>query len=226
MATHNLLQRRLRICHQPARQLFTGKYNGFTATTEEEGPDTKGPNKSCGQPIRPLGNDKGALINDIRQMTYWNGSGKDIAQGLVWGWRVLSHSEPFSEGVPYTDDETLKAIVLLSDGGNKVVHQSNNLNYSDYNSYNYLSHDRLDTTHHLTAAARIDDKMEYICDQVKDKDIRIYTILFDRNSQDVQTLFRDCASSPDMYFENPSPNELEAVFEEIAYDLSKLRLEK
>ncbi|WP_261613818.1 TadE/TadG family type IV pilus assembly protein [Microbaculum marinisediminis] len=208
------------------RQLFTGKYNGFNADIDDTPPETTGPNKSCGQPILPLTNDTQALQSDIADMSHWSGSGTNIAQGLVWGWRVLSPSVPFTEGVGYEEKDTLKAIVLLSDGENIVSKQSNNLNYSDYNPYNYLSRNRLGTTHHLRAADEVDNKVAEICRAVKDKEIRVYTILFDLKSQSLQTLFRDCATSPNLYFDNPSPSELETVFAEIAYDLSKLRLER
>ncbi len=107
-----------------------------------------------------------------------------------------------------------------------MIGQSNSLNYSDYNPYNYMAHRRLGTTNTGTAAQRVDDKVDTICGRVKEKNIRVYTILFDLNSSSLRTLFRNCATSENLYFDNPSPHELEAVFEEIAYDLSNLRLEK
>lgn len=206
------------------KQAFTGKYNKHSGSIDETPSNTSGPNKSCGQPILPLTNDEDDLLDDIDDMTPWNGSGTNIAQGLVWGWRVLSPSEPFTEGVPYSQTDTLKALVLLSDGENVVVNQSNSLNYSDYNGYNYLSNDRLGTHSTSQAAKQVNDKVEDICDEVKERDIRVYTILFDLNSSSLRTLFRNCATDPSLYFDNPSPSQLEDVFESIAYDLSNLRL--
>jgi Flp pilus assembly protein TadG len=207
------------------RQAYTGKYT-YSANIDETAPNTSGPNKGCAQSIQPLTNNKQTLLADIGQMTPWNGGGTDIAQGLVWGWRVLSPTAPFTEGVDYDDPHTMKAIVLLSDGENVVVSQNNTLNYSDYNPYNYLGHRRLGTTSTNTAVQRVNTKVETICNAVRDKHIRVYTILFDLNSQSLKTLFSNCATSPELYFDNPSPGELRAVFEQIAYDLSKLRLEK
>lgn len=208
------------------RQKFTGKYNGFNASIDESPSNTSGPNKACGQPLRPLTNNWASLLDDISQMQPWNGSGTNIAQGLAWGWRVLSPTEPFTEGVPYEDDETLKALVLLSDGENVVVSQNNSLNYSDYNPYNYLAKGRLNTVSSNTAAQRVNEKVAVLCNRIKDKGVRVYTILFDLNSSSLRTLFRNCASEPALYFDNPSPLQLQDVFEEIAYDLSKLRIEK
>lgn len=197
-----------------------------SSSIRETASDTSGPNKSCAQPILPLTSDKARLKADINAMRAWNNSGTNIAQGLAWGWRVLSPGEPFTEGVPYSQEDTLKAIVLLTDGENVVVNQNNTLNYSDYNSYNYLGVDRLDTTSPSTAASRINAKVTALCNSIKGLDIRIYTILFDLNSSSLRTLFRNCATATSMYFDNPSSSELKGVFQTIAYDLSNLRLSK
>ena len=44
-----------------------------------------------------------------------------IPQGLSWGWRAISPSAPFVEGAPYGDQDTIKAIILLTDGANAVA---------------------------------------------------------------------------------------------------------
>lgn len=213
-----------------ARQASYKKYADTAVRSnnsiKETASDTSGPNKSCGQPILPLTNDMAKLKSEIGAMRAWNNSGTNIAQGLAWGWRVLSPGEPFTEGVPYSQEDTLKAIVLLSDGENVVVSQGNTLNYSDYNPYNYLGVGRLGTTSTSTAADKINSKVTTLCNSIKDLDIRIYTILFDLNSSKLRTLFRNCATATSMYFDNPSSTQLKAVFQTIAYDLSNLRLSK
>jgi hypothetical protein len=59
-----------------------------------------------------------------------------VAEGVGWGLRVLSPGEPFTEGRPY-NDETKKAMVLLTDGENTFQSQSNH-NLSTYTAYGYL----------------------------------------------------------------------------------------
>ena len=208
------------------RQKSTAKYGSANASIDESPSSTSGPNKSCGQPILPLTNEENTLHSEIDAMRAWNSSGTNIAQGLVWGWRVLSPGEPFTEGVPYSDEETMKALVLLSDGENQVVSQNNSHNYSDYNGYNYLSQGRLGTTSTYSAIGQVNDKVATLCQSIKDQDIRVYTITFKLNSGSLQSLFRDCATDPDLYFNSPSNEDLRQAFEEIAYDLSKLRLAK
>jgi hypothetical protein len=53
-------------------------------------------------------------------MRHWSGGGTNQAEGLAWGWRVLSPSAPFTEGRPYNDpsDPVRKVIVLMTDGEN------------------------------------------------------------------------------------------------------------
>lgn len=43
-----------------------------------------------------------------------------IPAGLLWGWRVLSPTVPFTQGAPYDDEKWIKALVLLTDGENMV----------------------------------------------------------------------------------------------------------
>ena len=78
-----------------------------------------------------------------------NNSGTNIAQGLVWAWRVLSPDAPFvGQGVSYEDDETQKVLVLLSDGRNQVV-ENDDITGSDYTSYGYLADGRMGSDRQL-----------------------------------------------------------------------------
>ncbi len=214
------------------RQRYTGKYGTQTASIDEIPNHTRGPNKSCARPIVPLTNDYEFVLDEIDEMTGWNGSGTNIALGLAWGWRVLSPGEPFTQGVSYDDDSTIKALVVLTDGENFVVNNggSRNHNRSDYTGYGYLRVDgrahRLGSTNRGRAAREVNDKVETLCEAIKDEGIRLYTITFRLNSNDLQNLFRACASEPAMYFNSPSNEQLQDAFEAIAYDLSNLRLSR
>jgi hypothetical protein len=59
---------------------------------------------------------------------------------------------------------------------------------------------------------------------IKAKDIIIYTITFQVSSNSVRNLMRDCASEPDNYFDSPSDSELAAAFRAIGKELSNLRI--
>jgi hypothetical protein len=69
----------------------------------------------------------------------------------------------------------------------------------------------------------IDDRMKLACKNVKDAGITLYTIqMIDGNDQ----LLKDCASSPDKYFKITSANQTVGVFNQIATNLSRLRVAK
>ena len=118
-----------------------------------------------------------------------------------------------------------KAIILLTDGEN-VLGTQNNHNGSYYTAYGYLAEGRLGTTNGWTASNRLDDKTAQICENIKERGIRLYTITFQVSSSSTQTLMRECATSPSLYFDSPSNEELTTVFQAIARDLSNLRLSR
>ena len=45
----------------------------------------------------------------------------NIAQGIAWGWHVLSPTAPFEEGEEYTDQAWKKFIIVMTDGDNNWV---------------------------------------------------------------------------------------------------------
>ncbi|MEO1200898.1 MAG: pilus assembly protein TadG-related protein [Pseudomonadota bacterium] len=212
------------------RQRHTGKYGDETPTIDEIPTSTSGPNKSCPQPLLPLTNNFDQVQGEIDGMIGWNASGTNIALGMSWGWRVLSPGEPFTEGVDYDDDETMKAMIVLTDGENVVWGGWDGHNSSDYTGYGYLAIDgdphRLGSIDRYSAASNVNDRVEILCQRIKDRGIRLYTITFQLNSISLRNLFRDCASAPGLYFNSPTNEQLQDAFELIAFDLSNLRLSK
>ncbi len=205
------------------RQANAAKYNGSSVSIDEFPSSTRGPNKSCPQTLLPLTNDRDDILDNISQMRPWFNSGTNIAAGLAWGWRILSPTPPFSEGVAYDDEDWQKAIVLLTDGRNEVVAQSTH-NVSDYTGYGYLSQQRLGTQVNETAVTRVNERVAEMCTKVKAQGIRVYTITFQLSDPDVEAIFDACATDPALHFRSPTNAELEQAFQAIAQDLSNLRL--
>ncbi|WP_428481150.1 pilus assembly protein TadG-related protein [Pyruvatibacter mobilis] len=205
------------------RQENSGKYDNARIHNDETPSTTYGPNKSCPRPLVPLTNSRTLLVNEVRAMEPWYNSGTNIAEGLAWGWRVLSPAAPFTEGASYTDPDVQKALILLTDGNNEIVSQRS-FNGSDYTSFGYIDKERLGTDSIGGARNIIDDKVGEMCERVKAEGVRVYTITFQLNSPSLQEVFRDCATSPELYFDSPSNSKLREVFQSIAYDLSNLRL--
>ena len=201
------------------RQRYTGKYNGTSVSSS-----SKGPQRECTVPaLTPLTNQKQTLLSAITAM---GASGyTHIPVGLAWGWRVVSPKKPFKEGVAYSDDTTTKAIILLTDGENTIDTESTH-NLSNYSAYGYLSEGRLGTTSSSTFEDKLDTNTTLLCNRIKNKEIRVYTITFQVSSDNVRDLMEDCATEPALYFDSPSSEDLQNVFQAIATDLSNLRLSK
>lgn len=195
------------------------KYDGAWVSSSSRGPDA-----GCTmRPVTPMTNDKDLLIDDIDDM---NASGvTHIPVGLSWGWRLISPGEPYTEGREYDDPSVDKAIILLTDGSN-VLGTLNNRNRSRYTAYGYIRKGRLGTTNKSAAEDRLDPKTAEICENIKDEGVRLYTITFQVSNSDTQALMEGCATSPALYFDSPSNEELQTVFQAIARDLSNLRLSR
>ncbi len=167
--------------------------------------------------------------SEINAMQPFHNSGTNIPEGLAWGWRVLSPGEPFSQGVSYEETDVLKALVLLTDGSNEVYGNahSSNPHKSHYGSYGYVYEGRLDGINDRNQArTRWDQRTATLCQRVKEQNIRLYTITFQVSSTATQNLFRDCATETRLYYNSPNNAQLQQAFEDIAYDLSNLRISR
>lgn len=200
-----------------ARMRNVDKY--FTPDIQGRFDEERGPNQSCRGPIVELNNDQDRMRRAINAMQ--PGGYTHIPQGLVWGWRVLSHDEPFDQGAEYDDVTTQKALVLLSDGKNTVTD-------SDYTSYGYLADARLGPS--ASASKRkLDENVTTICEQVKAKGIRLYMVLLEENDPATKQIFEDCASRVDgkpLYYEVPDASTLTQVFGSIGTDLNNIRISR
>ncbi|MEM8744474.1 MAG: TadE/TadG family type IV pilus assembly protein, partial [Pseudomonadota bacterium] len=82
---------------QEQAQEKTCKYNNASSNSS-----SRGPNYRCtSQPILPLSENEGEIVGAINRMGA-NGM-TNIHDALMWGWRVLSPGEPFTEGRSYND---------------------------------------------------------------------------------------------------------------------------
>jgi hypothetical protein len=207
-----------------------GMPNGTTAinrmrnSAKYAGRNTNRPNEDCSmQKILPLTNNKATLLSYVSGM---QASGyTHIAMGAAWGWRVLSPAAPYTQGAAFGDPDWQKVMVLMTDGVNTIP--TNNREFrSEYTAYGYLSEARLGTTNGGQAEAAQNTRTALVCQRMKDQGIRIYTILLMENNNTVRNLMRNCATTPEMFFDTPSAAQLEGTFQAIANELSNLRLSK
>ena len=139
-----------------------------------------------------------------------------IPAGLLWGWRVLSSTAPFTEGAAYNDEKWVKAVVLLTDGENDVIASVQRLSTSpSYNAFGYAKNGHLGNTSGSNAEATLDTKTLAACTAIKnasratggEEDIQLYTIGFQVTSAS-KALLKSCASKPDMFYNSPTNEQL------------------
>ena len=198
-------------------QKYTGKYSN-----PKKDESVSGPNWNCPpQSVTALTNNKSTVKTAIGALQA-NGN-TVIPAGLLWGWRVLSPTAPFTEGKAYDEEERIKAIVLLTDGENSVSGGGNGKNNSVYNAFGYARNGHLGKTNGSNAEETLDSKTLAVCSNIKAKGILIYTIGFQVNSS-TQALLKSCATKDDMFFNSPTNDQLASIFQDIAQGLGDLRI--
>lgn len=201
------------------RQCYTGKYKGKSVSSTSTGPDFNCPPA----PITPMTN-VASTVNTAIDALVAKGS-TVIPAGLLWGWRAISPTAPFTEGTAYTDEKWVKAIVLLTDGENDVGGGSNGFDKSYYNAFGFAKNGHLGSTNGSNAEATLDSKTTTVCNAIKAKGIQLYTIGFQVTTAS-QTLLQSCATKTDMFYNSPTNTQLAGIFQDIAQGLGELRIAK
>jgi Flp pilus assembly protein TadG len=175
-------------------------------------------------PIQPLTNNKSTIKDAIDAMRADGAT--NIPEALSWGWRAVSPGVPFEEGKDYGDSGVIKAIILLTDGENAI----------NSHEFAFSSYGRRDNPQLLgNPNGTLNTKTTQVCNNIKadqnsdsiDRDILIYTIVFNVNSGTIQGLMQGCATEPtpnEFYFNSPSATDLESAFQTIAASLNQLRI--
>lgn len=158
----------------------------------------------CASPLRRLDNNQTELRNAIRDLTT---SGYTyMAPGLMWGWRTVTPTAPFSDGSPKTGPlRARKVIVLMTDGANTASASS--------------------PTHEGWNASDANVATDAVCTKIKDDGVEIFAIAFEVTDPTALDLLRRCASSPvTHYFNATDADRLTAAFKRIGESLAAVRL--
>jgi len=194
-------------------QSYTGKYDNPQVDQSSASPNDNCPPRA----ITPLTNEKSVVTSAINALQAEGNT--VIPAGLLWGWRVLSPGEPFTQGAPYDSEKWVKAIVLLTDGENDVS-GGNSFNGSTFNAFGYKKNGHLGSD----PKSELNTKTEDVCDAIKAQGILVFTIGFQVYDSTTQKLLKNCATEPDMYYNSPSNSQLASIFSDIAQGLSDLRI--
>jgi Flp pilus assembly protein TadG len=198
-------------------QRYTGKYANANASSG------KGPEYNCPpSAITDLTNKQSDVTSAIDNLQ--PAGSTVIPAGLLWGWRVLSPTAPFTVAKPYDDEKWVKAIVLLTDGQNDVGGGSNGHDKSYYNAFGFAAEGHLGNTNGNNAESTLESKMSTVCTAIKAKGILVYTIGFQVTDSTTKNLLKNCATQSDMYYNSPSNSQLASIFKDIAQGLSDLRI--
>lgn len=176
--------------------------------------------------VTPLTNNKRTIKRAINAM-YAQGY-TNIANGAAWGFRAVSPNAPFTQGRPYSDAKTQKAMVILTDGQQTIGGPRGSFS-SGYTPFGFLGEPAVSGKTRLTgsnAKSALDTKLLEVCSAAKAKGVLVYTITFELSDAATKQTMQQCASVAGMYFDARSAAELTPAFKKIASSLGELRISK
>ena len=176
------------------------------------GPSTNFPaenNQYCGTAtVTPLGYNWSSLTTQVNAMTAYGATNQAI--GIAHGWQTISTGSPY--GAPAVPDDTTRYIIFFSDGLNTM-----NRWWGD------------GSTEGTTADGYIDDREKAACDAAKADGVVIYSIYVhvggtggSGNSAPLQY----CATDPTKYFALTTTNGVVTTFNQIAQQITNVRVVK
>ncbi|MFZ4531361.1 MAG: TadE/TadG family type IV pilus assembly protein [Alsobacter sp.] len=198
-----------------------------------------GPNTMCrSRPLTRLTSSRTALSMEIAALQADGNT--NIHQGVIWGWRTLSPLSVFADGVPYTQRNTTKVLVVMTDGMNVWPSASNTVLQSTYSAYGYYTNAdgskpdarlppaNAGPTSDSQARAAMDALTREACRNAATAGVLIYSVGFSTASDPIDSqglqLLRDCAGVTERMFIATDSNALVTAFQRIAQGIGQLRL--
>lgn len=212
------------ICPPPDNLVWNGcagsriAPDNLLTTANASNPIPGAMNESCGEELLPLTNNMDDVKDKIDAMVPTGNT--YLPSGLIWGWRTLSPTSPFTEAASSPTKMT-RALVLMTDGANTMSQGLKS--YSSDPVYHRAYHPS-DTTADNKAKARI----EALCENVKADGITIFTVAYKLPAGSAAALdvLEACASNPSLAFEAKNTKQLKRTFKDIGKNLQVVRLSK
>jgi hypothetical protein len=194
----------------------------------------RGPWTNCAKSaIVPMTYNRVNIEAGINAMTAYGGT--NIAEGLAWGLRAVSPSEPLRkvEGAPgisaafispYNHEKWQKIVVLVTDGDNSVGAGSDSLNGTTYSSYGRGyeagANNRFGTTDSSEFTDTLDADMAATCSAIKANGVVLFVASYgDDISNASRNRLKACATSPNDHYSHAStPDQLVAFMDHIGQD--------
>ncbi len=162
---------------------------------------------SCGTLEKLMG------LTDVLDSTGWSNLNSEVTNmqaggatnqtiGLAWGWQTLTDGDPMNAGS--LPNNTSQVIILLSDGLNTQDRWTGDGSNQDSST---------------------DARMTQMCTNVKAAGVIIYTVFVDLNgTQGNSTVLQNCASDSSKYFDLTTSGEVVTAFNQIAQQITNLRV--
>jgi Flp pilus assembly protein TadG len=216
------------------RQENKNKYLNKVITAENMTAENAGPWRGCAKSkVVPMTYKRSNIEAGISAMT---AAGNTlIAEGLTWGWRAISPTEPFtkveaSTSFPadtistYGHPRWQKIIVLMTDGDNQLNAGQTTLNGTVNSAYGRgtetLANNRFGSTSNSNKMTELDNAMLEVCSKVKAQNIELYVTSFGSGvSTATRTRLQNCATDADNYQHASSSADLTAFFNHIGQDV-------
>ena len=148
--------------------------------------------------VKPISNDYQGVINQLAAMQPY--AWTHIALGFSFGWHLVDPGAPFTGVAPYSDPDTEKYIILLTDG------RQTEPSFGPGTS---------------RTVADGEANLASLCANAKTAGVTVVTVAFDLQDQATEDRLRDCASDPVKYFFIAgNGTELASAFNQIKQELA------
>ncbi|MDB5561466.1 MAG: hypothetical protein JWN11_884 [Hyphomicrobiales bacterium] len=197
----------------------TNAYNNEPPTITLLGRDyTSGGGACLGQTITPLTTDKTVLNAAANALTAGGGTAGHI--GLAWAWYMVSPKFGYlwpnaSQPADYTAPNTLKAVILMTDGEFNTAYCKDVISNDSGGPINCNAPNGSSL---VQAAA--------LCTAIKATGTILYTVGFQLGTQSARDLLSQCATDSAHYFNALTGTDLSDAFKEIGRDLAALRVSR
>jgi Flp pilus assembly protein TadG len=178
---------------------------------------------SClGSTIEPLSSSISGIKADIDAFSV---SGSTAGQiGIAWGWYMVSPNFsslwPSSGGAAYNTAETLKAVIIMTDGEFNAPY-CNGVTARGYNASSSASNNCDPDNGEPYAQSRA------LCDAMKARGVVVYTVGFQiSRGGGAERLLQYCASTAGGFHNAGSGTELSEAFNAIGRDITQLRISR
>lgn len=174
------------------------------------------PNEGCPYAnMIPLTSNKQDLLDTIGSMQPHGNTLGNV--GMIWGYRMISPEQPFTEGASWDSQYWRKAVIMMTDGDN-----TKDTSYS-YFWLNQINKIGVNDTVTNPKVKGYNTRFEEVCNELRDRDVLVYTVVFTSGvNNTTKNFYKRCATNESMYFYAPSQAELLDVFNQIARELSNL----